>query len=160
MTKPLIQLSTLALALAWGNAQATLGEPVQNLPSEAHALAARSYAAAPASITVSGSVFTRHGLELDSGGRITQFSDSNGMVFAVSWSAPTMPDLDALLGAHKISMDQAQAERQRLVRSPRNFSAGRGDLISVSNGHLRAYKGYAYLQSIMPKSFDLKELSK
>lgn len=39
-------------------------------------------------------------INADSGIRVREFLNRSGVVFAVSWSGPVMPDLQPLLGAH------------------------------------------------------------
>lgn len=138
------------LTLASLSARASLGE--QSSPATARALRATPAA------TSSGVVFERHEFALPGGGLATEFRDSNGFVFAVSWNAPTMPDLAALLGAYKSNLDLAQKNAQGQMRSPGALATDDGDLNIVSTGRIRAYKGHSHLKSKLPAGFDIKEL--
>lgn len=150
------QIFALALASLSLGAHAALGEKAQTVANDAKTLRAASLAAKPATAGVN---FVRHEIALPDGGKAVEFADENGVVFAVSWNSPTMPDLSTLLGAYRSSLERVQQDQLGKVRSPRLLSASEGDWTIVSTGHLRAYKGYSYLRSQLPQGFDLKELS-
>ncbi len=117
-------------------------------------MAARSAAATSADATV-----TRHDISLMDGGTATEFADADGTVFAVAWQAPTMPDLGTLLGNYKASLDRAQSVRQTGQRLARRFNTEDSEWVYSSRGHLRAFRGYAYLPAKLPTGFDLKLLT-
>lgn len=157
-----MRLSTLAaaaglLAATLAPAHAALGGHSGALASEARSLRATALAARPAS---NPSAYQRHDLVLADGGRASEFADANGRVFAVSWQAPTMPELATLLGGHRSSLEKAQLPVPGMGRAPSQINARDGDCVLVSSGHLRAYHGYSYLQSQLPAGFDMKELAK
>ena len=83
-------------------------------------------------------------ISADSGIRVREYLNQNGVVFAVSWSGPVMPDLQPLLGAHYVEYRAGLAALSHpgLHRSVRVASS---ELIVESGGHLRAYAGRAYL---------------
>jgi hypothetical protein len=83
------------------------------------------------------------------GTRVREYLDREGIVFAVSWSGPAVPDLRSLLGAHYAAYCAALAELNHpgLHRSVRVATP---DLIVESGGHLRAYAGRAYLPALIP----------
>ena len=117
----------------------------------------------PGAVLMTTAPFVRNETLLDNGGIITEFSDSSGTIFAVSWDAPTMPDLSALLGAYNTSWLESQRianNKSGPTLSSRHFSANVGDWSIVSTGHLRAYRGYSWLRSAVPPGFDLAELAK
>lgn len=135
---------------------AALGE-APNRP--ANSAQARLFHAAPTILTPTGSSYTKQATTTIDGGTLVEYVNAQGMVFAVRWDAPTMPDMAALLGSYKIHLDQAQTEGRIKARSPRALNAQHGDWIIVSSGHLRAFSGYSLLKSIMPSQFDMKELA-
>lgn len=151
--------ATLA-GLAIAPAHAELGGHSGSLPTEARSMRATALAARPIlAVATSATAYTRHDLSLADGGVATEFADANGQVFAVSWRSPTMPDLSALLGAHRASLDKAQRPQPGMGRAPRQINARDGDCVLVSTGRLRAYQGHAYLASQLPADFDLKDLA-
>ena len=154
-------IAVLAIALASASAHAALGGHETSVAGEVQAQRALNHSARPSTKTASGAIYTRHDLALAGGGSISEYADVDGLVFAVTWSTATMPDLDSLLGEHKAELDAAQIQsRATGIRSPRNLSVAHGDLSLSSTGHMRAYRGQAHLTSLLPQGFDLKELSK
>lgn len=85
---------------------------------------------------------------LPSGTTVREYVGADGIVFAVSWSGPFIPDLKDLLGDHFAALT---TESERLP------SAGRSQVI-VSNpdvhiesaGHMRAFLGRAWVTSKLP----------
>lgn len=145
---------------------AALGSHAGDVQADAHAMQARSLAARPGA----GASWTRHPLALADGGSATEFADASGRVFAVSWTAPTLPDLSVLLGEHRSGYLRAQ---RRAVEARERAQAGTvvalshrvanledGDLVVNSAGQLQAYRGHAFLRSALPSDFDPKELNK
>lgn len=154
-------LSASLLCIACSAAQAGLGGSIsaQGPVADAKAMSARSFSTVLAASTSTSSSYSTHKIALPDGGVATEFANAGGFVFAVSWSAPTMPDLTALLGSYKAQLDKAQAAQQASrARSPRLLNATSGDWTIVSGGHLRAYSGYSYLSSRLPAGFDLAKL--
>ncbi len=88
---------------------------------------------------------------------IHEFLNSRGVVFAVSWSGPVLPDLRLLLGPYfgryadsLAALDHAGVHRSVRLTSP--------ELVVESGGHLRAYHGLAYLPSELPAGLSPMEL--
>ncbi|WP_426053872.1 DUF2844 domain-containing protein [Janthinobacterium sp. PSPC2-1] len=146
--------SPVALAGLGDMISPTLG-PV----TDARAMHARSFSTVLDASASTSLLYSSHRIALPDGGVATEYANADGFVFAVSWAAPTMPDLTALLGAYKPALDRAQvAQRASRSRSPRLLNATAGDWTIVSSGHLRAYSGYSYLSSRLPAGFDLAKL--
>jgi hypothetical protein len=85
----------------------------------------------------------------DNGMRVREFQDRGGLVFAISWSGPALPDLHQLLGtsygAYAAALPAADHFRpQRSLRVATSF------LVVESGGHMRAYAGRAYLPASIP----------
>ena len=94
----------------------------------------------------------------DNGIRVREFLNRNGIVFAVAWSGPVIPDLQRLLGAQQFAVyTTALAARPRpgLQRSVRVATP---DLVVESEGHLRNFTGRAYLPTIIPVNVSTAEL--
>jgi hypothetical protein len=90
-----------------------------------------------------------HEITSDNGMRVREFQDRSGVVFAVVWSGPAMPDLQKLLGAsyQTYTTAVAAANHPGLKRSLRIATF---DLVVESDGHMRAYSGRAYLPALIP----------
>ena len=83
----------------------------------------------------------------DDGTLIREYVTPAGKVFGVSWSGPTIPDLAQLLGTYN-------AEFQTAIRAKRGRRSSAAvhnpDLVVESSGHMRAFHGRAYLNSMLP----------
>lgn len=96
-------------------------------------------------------------IDTDSGMRVREFLNRGGSVFAVAWSGPAVPDLQKLLGANF----EAYAKAFAASAHPglhRSLRAASPDLVVESGGHLRAYRGRAYLPALIPNGASAEEL--
>ena len=142
---------------------AALGGHFGDLAGDASALQARSLSA----LRRPGMSYTQEQIALPGGGTATEFVDGGGKVFAVSWSAPVIPDISILLGSYKSDYDSAQIAARdqhagrgaRRLRSPGMFQADNGEWVVFSAGHLRSFYGYSYLRSRLPAGFSLTQLT-
>ncbi|MBV7535831.1 DUF2844 domain-containing protein [Duganella sp. sic0402] len=145
-------LSMLQGALAW----AALGSSPSNF-SNANTqtrLAARSLAASTTTNSTSAEapVYTVSQSTLDSGTIVREYMDASGMVFAVSWKGPTLPDLRTLLGDKFTVMTSNAAKRPKAGHS--QLAVEQSDVVIISNGHMRAFAGQAWIPSALPAGFD------
>jgi len=92
------------------------------------------------------------------GSRITEFADSSGKVFAVSWSTRFKPNLDLLLGRHAATFAAAASEAMRAPGVKRFVVLRRDDLVVHATSHLNSFVGRAYLRSLIPAGFNVDEL--
>jgi hypothetical protein len=80
---------------------------------------------------------------------LREYVSSEGVVFAVSWRGPTLPNLRELLGAYfdeytaALQATQRADHRSVVVRTP--------DLTVESSGQMRAFYGRAYLPQKLPQ---------
>jgi len=93
----------------------------------------------------------------DNGMQVREFLNRAGVVFAVAWQGPVMPDLQQLLGAQFPAYTAALAAQERpgLHRPVRVAIA---DLVVESEGHLRAYVGRGYLPTLVPTGVSIGQL--
>ncbi|MFS2004159.1 DUF2844 domain-containing protein [Duganella sp. CT11-25] len=139
-------LSLLQGALAY----AALGGAPSDFGGTPVKQAARSLAAAGSDSTAA--VYTVSQSTLDSGTIVREYSDAAGVVFAVSWSGPTLPDLRTLLGDKFTAMTAAAGKRPKAGHS--QLAVEQSDVVIVSNGHMRSFAGHAWLPSALPAGFD------
>lgn len=93
----------------------------------------------------------------ETGMRVREYLNRDGVVFAVSWNGPVLPDLQLLLGTRfeEYTTALAALNHPGLHRSVRVVSSG---LIVESGGHLRAYAGRAYLPALIPAGVPAADL--
>lgn len=142
-----IRILLLLLAIS-GAAQAELGGSVASIAADqAHMNAQRHILSAPQ--------YAVHEIQTVSGTMIREYVSAQGLVFAVAWQGPLMPDLQQILGSHFADY-QAAAQNQRaglgasLVQLP--------ELVVQSGGHMRAFFGRAYIPQLLPANVAVDEI--
>lgn len=105
--------------------------------------------------TVYGAKFTMHELRVPAGTTVREYIAPTGVVFAVAWQGPSMPDLRQLLGAHFDEYVAAVAAR-RNVRGP--VLVQLPGLVVQSGGHMRSFAGRAYVPESLPQGVSVDEL--
>jgi hypothetical protein len=93
--------------------------------------------------------YTVHEISRDDGGMIREYIARSGKVFGVSWSGPYLPDLSQLLGSYSAEF------RNTLLAQPKSFgrrpvAVHNSDLVVETGGHMRAFLGRAYVNSLLP----------
>jgi len=91
---------------------------------------------------------------------VREFVSPSGMVFAVKWSGPAMPNLQQTLGTYfaqyRTSVQAQRATGQRAghhhieIRAP--------SLVVHAGGHMRQYFGLAYVPSLVPQNLSISDL--
>lgn len=88
----------------------------------------------------------------DSGTTTHEYVDVDGLVFAVSWSGPSQPDLRQLLGDYFSTMVAAARAQPNAGRAA--LWVQRADVVIVSGGHIGAFEGKAWLPNKLPSGFN------
>lgn len=102
----------------------------------------------PPAATSLGS-YTINEIPAAGGGTIKEYVSTQGVVFAVTWRTPMMPNLQRLLGASFPAFEQAAiASRSQGRRGPLNIE--RADLVLQSSGQLGDFRGRAFVPGLMP----------
>ena len=95
---------------------------------------------------------------LDNGTRVQEFVTPAGLVFAVSWRGPVLPDLRVLLGDYlNIFQRYTDAARQAGLRGGPVNLAQEG-LVLRSSGRMGHFSGYAYVPTLVPHGVNINEL--
>jgi hypothetical protein len=100
--------------------------------------------------------YTVHETTLPTGTLVRQYVSKAGVVFAVTWSGPFMPNLRQLMGPQFDTMVARQAKRDHAGR--RLVSQHEPDLVIESGGHPRSFAGRAYLPSALPAGVAEKDI--
>ncbi len=107
--------------------------------------------------TVTGAHYAVHEIQTDTQIKVREYVRSDGIVFALGWSGPVLPDLQALLGPYFAAYSNAVAT----LAHPglhRSLHIETGELVLESSGHLRAFAGRAYLPALLPAAVSVSEL--
>jgi len=138
MRKELILFSILAAAAL--PAGATLGGTAESVVTDQSKLHAKR-------AVVDRQNYSVHEITSNDGTLIREYVTPAGKVFGVSWNGPTIPDLTQLLGVYNAEFQTAM----RAKRGRRSSAAvHNSDLVVESSGHMRAFRGRAYLNSMLP----------
>ncbi len=153
-----VLLLGFGLAITAGEATATLGQAVlpRSTPSAlSPAPVARMLEAAP---TVRSSLYTLHEVQLENGTIVREYATPGGLVFAVAWRGPVLPDLSALLGDY-FNTFKLQTEQARLAgRRGSTTNIDQGGLVVRSNGRMRNFFGNAYASDLIPSGVNIKDV--
>jgi hypothetical protein len=105
----------------------------------------------------SGTLYDVGEFSTDTGIRVREYLSRTGMVFAIAWDGPVLPDLQQLLGSYFVPYTTALVAQDHLGLR-RSLRLASSDLVVESGGHLRAYVGRAYLPLRLPADVALTEL--
>jgi hypothetical protein len=96
-------------------------------------------------------------ISAETGMHVREYLNRDGVVFAVSWTGPVLPDLQQLLATYYAPYTAALAALNHpgLHRSARVTLP---ELVVESGGHLRAYAGRAYLPALIPAGMSAADL--
>jgi hypothetical protein len=94
-------------------------------------------------------------LTLSSGTVVREYLSTAGVVFAISWQGPVLPQLKQLLGTDNFTQyTQAQSEG-----SGRGFAGvDLPNLVVNSGGHMGAFFGRAWLPQALPAGITAKDI--
>jgi len=133
---------TLLALLGANPAWAVLGQPLQSVTDDQQRLHGELRA-------VSREGYTVHEISSAGGMVVKEYVSPGGTVFGVSWQGPSMPNLSNLLGSYFPQFQQA-AQSSPHRRGPVVL---RSDQVVVeSGGHMRAFRGRAYVPSLVPST--------
>ena len=88
-----------------------------------------------------------HEISRGDGTLIKEYVSFDGKVFGVSWKGPALPDLSQLLGS---SFGEFQNSVHPKAGRRKTAVVRNSDLVVESTGHMRAFHGRAYLNSMLP----------
>ncbi|CAB3767378.1 DUF2844 domain-containing protein [Paraburkholderia humisilvae] len=155
MRRNLLTLAATACCSISTLANASLGGSVSTVSDDQIRLVANHQTAdKPATASVG---YTVNEMVLPSTTVVREYV-AGGKVFAVTWSGPSTPNVQQLLGAY---VDQASAS----VRAYRQAHGGigpvsvsSGDFVFQSSGHMGFYAGRAYIPSAVPSGVSRSDI--
>ncbi len=86
---------------------------------------------------------------------VKEYVSATGLVFAVSWQGPLLPDLRQTLGSY---FDEFQKAARPTQVGHRHLDIEHSDLVVHSSGRMRAFYGVAYVPSLLPPNFSLQDV--
>jgi hypothetical protein len=136
-----LKVWVLASLLVPGIASATLGEDSATVERDAAGLQAQRRMA-------QSGAFSVHELQLPGGTRVREYLTPGQQIFAITWSGPSIPDLQQLLGTYFPRYQQGASRTPGRGRQP--IMMHEPDLVIQTGGHPRAFSGVVYLPRLMP----------
>jgi hypothetical protein len=97
--------------------------------------------------TTMGTRFTVHEITTAQGTLVREYAAPSGVVFAVSWNGPKMPDLRQTLGSY---FPQFLDAPRPVHPNHAHFAINQSNLIVQSSAHMRSYSGRAYDPTLLP----------
>jgi hypothetical protein len=97
-------------------------------------------------------VATVHTQALSNGLLVRQYVDASGLVFAVAWEGPVLPDFERLLGTAFQTYAAAVRQQKRgvFIQNP--------DLVIESGGMMRSFAGRAFLPAKLPANLTAQDI--
>jgi hypothetical protein len=87
---------------------------------------------------------------------VREYVTDGGVVFALTWDGPILPNLKALLGTY---FDAMLAESARAPRAGRSHLAvDDSEVVINSGGHMRAFEGSAWIPAAFPAGFTAADI--
>ena len=98
-----------------------------------------------------------HESVLDTGTTVTELATPSGVVFAVAWRGPVLPDLNALLGEYFKTFRQEAQQARAAGRRGSPVAVDADGLVVRSNGRMRNFFGSAYAPGLVPADVNIKD---
>jgi hypothetical protein len=92
---------------------------------------------------------------LATGTQVRQYVAVSGLVFAVTWSGPFLPELRILLGKYFDAMLAESARTTSVGRS--HIAINHREFVINLGGHMRAFEGEAWIPAQMPTDFSVDD---
>lgn len=151
-------LLSLVLLTSAGAAMATLGQAPSARPAtstSAPAPVAKMSATAP---VAPPSSYTLHEVQLENGTTVLEYATPAGLVFAVAWRGPVLPDLSALLGGYFNTFKRETEQARMMGKRGAPVNIERDDLVVRSSGRMRNFFGHAYAPALVPAGVNIKDV--
>jgi len=137
----------VAVFIAAGQAEATLGESAASVESDRRALSA-----AQRSLEVRDG-YTVQELRSDAVD-IREYVSPSGVVFGIAWNGLTHPDLTQLLGSYSSEFQNAMKKTPR-TPGHRRLQVKTDRIVVERWGHMRDLRGRAYIPALIPPGVDV-----
>ncbi|MFZ0498292.1 MAG: DUF2844 domain-containing protein [Steroidobacteraceae bacterium] len=96
-----------------------------------------------------------------SGTMVREYLSPSGVIFAVSWFGPSMPNLQQTFSSYFTEFQaavQARRAQEPLFRGHNHLEIHTPSLVVHASGHMRQYFGVAYVPSLMPSNLSVSDL--
>lgn len=101
-------------------------------------------------------LYTLHSITTPQGVHVREYASRSGVVFAVCWDGPFLPDLQQLLGVHFVTLKSAVAAAPHAGHS--QVSIVRPEVVIRASGHMRSFRGSAFIPAAVPAGMTPAEI--
>jgi hypothetical protein len=147
--KPRPMLLAAALVVAVSPALAELGGSAASVEADQQHLMAQRR-------TLAAAAYTVQEIQMPSGTVVREYVSPAGIVFAVTWNGPQVPDLRQLFGSKYFVEVQDAARARRPSHGPQRIE--QAGLVVESGGHMGSYFGRAYVPQLVPQGVSVNEM--
>jgi hypothetical protein len=152
-----VMLFGLVLLFAANEAFATLGQ-APSVPGSGAVWSVPAVRALAATSGAQGSVYTLHTTQLENGTTVQEYANPAGLVFAVVWRGPVLPDVSALLGTYFHAFRAETGAARSMGKRSSAVTMVSDKLVVKSTGRMRSFVGYAYAPDLIPAGIDIKDV--
>lgn len=100
-------------------------------------------------------VYTVSQNRLASGTVVREYANLQGVVFAVSWNGPSLPDLHSLMGDQYTMLSNHSKPASTLPGAPqRQLALAPSDMMLMASRDQRNYVGRAWIPAALPPGFN------
>ena len=100
--------------------------------------------------------YTVSAITLPTGTVVNEYISAAGKVFAVTWKGPSVPNLQQTLGSYFAAFRAAGAAPHG--GNHHQLRVQQSDFVMQTAGHMRAWRGMAYVPSLLPPNFSLDDI--
>lgn len=108
--------------------------------------------------TINSERYSVYEVRIPTGTIVREFISPSGVVFAVAWQGPFIPELQHFLGAYFQEYTDALRAHKSSSFSRRPVTLRLNDLVFENSGHVGAFFGRAYLPRAVPAGVGIAEL--
>jgi hypothetical protein len=103
--------------------------------------------------------YTLHEITTSGGTLVREYETPQGKIFAVTWKGPFPPNLQQLFGSYYDQFQSAAAaSAQAHPGMHRQLSIAQPDFVVQALGRMRAFRGKAYVPSLVPPGLSVADL--
>ena len=112
----------------------------------------------PSTSTPFSTPYSVHATQQENGVLIKEYADASGLVFAVTWTGPVLPDFEVLLGRHFSSLETHIKTARPLTRSTTPLVLDQVTLVVRSTGRMRRFQGHAVAPLLIPQGLVIHDV--
>jgi hypothetical protein len=151
-------LLSVALAISAADVNAALGQAPSWPASAASAAAASNTKKLNSTLSASAAVYEVVEVQLENGITLKEYTRPDGVVFAVTWRGPVLPDLSALLGTYFQTFKQATDQIRLTGKRGGPVNISTDGLFVHSGGRMRHFVGHAYAPALVPTGMVIQDV--